>query len=242
MAPDGCTTVQVPGPRIVVAHNEDGDPGFRGACGLMRARPDQGIGFTAFVYPGSIPGHTFAATEAGLVQTVNNIRSRRMGSGLPRMVLTRAVLDCASLDAAVALVEEGPRAGAFHLTLAQGGDPRLLGVEFTGARASVRRILEPALHANHLIHDDMAGEPQIITDSSGSRQIRGDALVVQGQAARDPLATLRDTGGAGLPIRRDDPHDPDDENTLATGVFVIEGDRVDWSVHGAAEELARFHG
>ncbi|KMO21218.1 C45 family autoproteolytic acyltransferase/hydolase [Methylobacterium platani] len=276
MAPDGCTTVQVPGafsdevdagssqkmrqdqrpgarhdcsaivtrsrPRIVVAHNEDGDPGFRGACGLLRARPDQGIGFTAFVYPGSIPGHTFAATEAGLVQTVNNIRSRRMGDGLPRMVLTRAVLDCASLDAAVALVGEGPRAGAFHLTLAQSGDPRLLGVEFTGARVSVRRIAEPALHANHLVHADMADEPQIVTDSSGSRQVRGDALVAQGQAERDPLATLRDTGGEGLPIRRDDPHDPDDENTLATAVFVIEGDRLDWSVHGATEEWARFTG
>jgi hypothetical protein len=240
MAPDGCTTVQLPGSRIVVAHNEDGDPGFRGACGLLRVRPRQGIGFTAFVYPGSIPGHTFAATEAGLVQTVNNIRSRRMGDGLPRMILTRAVLECASLDAAVALVEEGPRAGAFHLTLAQAGDPRLLGVEFTGARSSVRQITEPALHANHLVHDDMDGEPQVITDSSGSRQVRGDALVAGGAAVSDPLATLRDTGGEGLPIRRDDPHDPDDENTLATAVFVIEGDRLDWSVHGATEEWARF--
>ncbi|GGE05200.1 peptidase C45 [Aureimonas endophytica] len=241
MAPDGCTTVQVPGPRITIAHNEDGDPGFRGACALLRTRPAEGIGFTAFVYPGSIPGHTFAATDAGLVQTVNNIRSRAPGDGLPRMVLTRAVLDCASLDAAVALVRDAPRAGAFHLTLAQAGDPRLLGVEFTGARCSVTRIEAPALHANHLVHAAMRDEPQIVTDSSGSRQIRGDELVAEGIAARDPLATLRDTGGEGLPIRRDDPHDPDDENTLATALFTIEDGRLDGSVHDGSGELARFH-
>lgn len=241
MAPDGCTTVQVPGPRIVVAHNEDGHPGFRGACALLRARPDGGIGFTAFVYPGSLPGHTFAATDAGLVQTVNNIRSRALGEGLPRMVLTRAVLGCASLDEAVALVRQTPRAGAFHLTLAQAGDPRLFGVEFTGARVSAASIEAPALHANHLVHPDMDDEPQVVTASSGSRQVRGDELVAGGSAARDPLAALRDTGGAGLPIRRDDPHDPDDENTLATAVFTIERDRLDWAVYDGTSELARFH-
>lgn len=241
MAPDGCTTVQVPGSRIVVAHNEDGDPGFGGSCGLLRARPRNGTAFTAFVYPGSIPGHTFAATDAGLVQTVNNIRSLAIGEGLPRMVLTRAVLDCMSLDEATALVREAPRAGAFHLTLAQAGDARLLGVEFTGARCSITRIETPALHSNHFVHPDMQDEPQVVTDSSGSRQTRGDALVAEGFAARDPLATLRDTGGEGLPIRRDNPHDPDDENTLATAVFTIEGDRLDWSVHDGASELARFH-
>lgn len=240
MTPDGCTTVQVPGPRIVVAHNEDGDPGLRGACGLLRAWPHDGMGFTAFVYPGSIPGHAFAATDAGVVQTVNNIRSLAAGDGLPRMVLTRALLECPTLDEAIALIEIVPRAGAFHLTLAQAGDERLFGVEFTSTRCSVRRIEAPMLHANHLIHDAMRGEPQLVTSSSVSRQLRGDALVAAGYVTSDPLLILHDTGGEGLPIRRDDPHDPDDENTLATAVFAIEGNRLDWTVYDGTCELMRF--
>src|SRR5690606_4654592 len=91
MSPDGCTTVQLPlpdGPRIT--HNEDGDPGFAGHCGVGLFAPDKKVRFASFVYPASIPGHTFAVTQAGLAMTVNNLRSRRVAIGLPRMVLTRA--------------------------------------------------------------------------------------------------------------------------------------------------------
>src|SRR5690606_5644976 len=87
MSPDGCTTVQIPGDEPVLAHNEDGDPGFRGYCAMASVRPQDGCAFNAFVYPASLPGHTFAVTDAGLVQTVNNIRSCAAGPGLPRMLL-----------------------------------------------------------------------------------------------------------------------------------------------------------
>src|SRR3546814_14601750 len=56
MSPDGCTTVQLPmpdGPRIT--HNEDGDPGFAGHCGIGLFSPDNGPRFASFVYPASIP-------------------------------------------------------------------------------------------------------------------------------------------------------------------------------------------
>lgn len=238
-APDGCTTVQLPGARRVIAHNEDGDPGLRGHCALLYAMPTGGIAFTAFVYPGSLPGHAFAANDAGLVQAVNNIRCLDVGDGVPRMVLTRALLECGSLDDAVATLRGGPRAGGFHLTLAQAGDPRLLGIEFTARSCSVREITVPAAHANHLVHPTTAGERQVVTTSSASRQRRADDLLAAGVA--DPLAILRDVGGPGLPIRRDDPFDPDDENTLATAVFTLDRERLDWAVYDTAEDPARFH-
>src|SRR3546814_9080312 len=56
------------GPRIT--HNEDGDPGFAGHCGIGLFSPDNGPRFASFVYPASIPGHTFAVTQAGLAMTV----------------------------------------------------------------------------------------------------------------------------------------------------------------------------
>lgn len=237
-APDGCTTVQVPGKEPVLAHNEDGDPGFHGHCALAHVRPENGIAFTSFIYPASIPGHTFAVTEAGLVQTVNNIRSRGVGIGLPRMVLGRALFDCRTLDEATHLLETAERAGAFHMTLAQRGDRRLLSVEFTHAACSVNEVERPGCHANHLIHGKMLGEQQVITNSSGSRQLRGDTLMAS--VSPNPLDVLWDEAVAPLPIYRLQPDDPDHENTLATAVFRIGEDEVDWQVYNRAHAEPRY--
>src|SRR3546814_537485 len=139
MAPDGCTTVLLPGaPAVgrgpVLAHNEDGHAGLRSGCAVALVRSAGGKAFSAFVYPASLPGHTFAVTEAGLVVTVNNIRSQRAGDGLPRMILTRAAPDCDSIDAAAALIAGAPRAGALPLSLAQAGDSRPVPPQFTPRR------------------------------------------------------------------------------------------------------------
>ena len=145
MAPDGCTTVLLPnapaaGRGPVLAHNEDGHAGLRQGCALALLRPAGGKAFTAFVYPASLPGHAFALSEAGLVLTVNNIRAQNAGDGLPRMVLARAVLDCDSIDQALDLVAGTRRAGAFHLSLAQAGDPRLVSLEFTHGGCSAIEV------------------------------------------------------------------------------------------------------
>lgn len=240
-APDGCTTVQIPGEAPLLAHNEDGDPGFRGHCALAHVRPEGGTAFTSFVYPASIPGHTFAVTAAGLVQTVNNIRSRGVGIGLPRMVLGRALLDCPSIDAAVRLLETAERAGAFHMTLGQMGDRRLVGVEFTHRQCSAVTLDRPQCHSNHLVHAGMAGERQVVTGSSRSRQERADRLIAEGgKGLGDPRAILWDTGVSPLPIYRAQPDDPDHENTLATAVFHIGADAVRWRVHDRPGETPCF--
>jgi Acyl-coenzyme A:6-aminopenicillanic acid acyl-transferase len=241
LAPDGCTTVQIPGPRRIIAHNEDGDPGFRGHCTLAHISSDGGTPFTAFVYPGSLPGHTFAETQAGLVQTVNNIRSINTGLGLPRMVLTRAVLDCQSLDDALSLLQSFPRAGAFHLTLAMAGDPRLLSVEFGSETCSVHEIVAPSIHANHFIHPATKELGQIVTNSSASRQNRGNILMQDWCEGQNPLMILRDRADPELPILRDDPEDPDHENTLASAVFFVEDGQIDWYVYDRASTAAQFH-
>jgi predicted choloylglycine hydrolase len=244
MAPDGCTTVQIPGSEPVLAHNEDGDPGLRGHCALAHVRPLGGKAFTAFIYPASIPGHTFAATEAGLVQTVNNIRSRGVGAGLPRMLLGRALLDCATLDEAVKLLDRSKRAGAFHMTLAQRGDQRLISIEFTHSNCSVVTLEQPQCHSNHLIHPATSNERQIITASSHSRQQRGDDIIAGiGEGRKlDPLSVLWDKGNPVLPVHREHPDDPDHENTLATAVFRIGAKALEWRVYDRAGSAPRFTG
>ncbi|WP_454004100.1 C45 family autoproteolytic acyltransferase/hydolase [Alcaligenes sp. Marseille-Q7550] len=232
MAPDGCTTVQMPGegqPRIV--HNEDGDPGFAGHCGVAKFIPDSGMSFVSFVYPASVPGHTFAVTQAGLAMTVNNVRARQVEPGVPRMVLTRAMLDQPDLDQAVAVLRDHPRAGAFHLSLAQRSDARLLSVEFSSQAVSVTTIMQNSLHANHAVHEAMQGFEQRITQSSRLRQERGDQLLAQSGAALDPLAVMSDQHHAQYPIWRCAPDDSDAENTLATADIQVGSQSLKWQVY-----------
>jgi hypothetical protein len=242
MAPDGCTTLQCPGAVPLVAHNEDGDPAFSGHCAIVQARDAGGSRFASFVYPGSLPGHTYAVTDKGLVITVNNLRTLETEPGVPRMVLARSLLDAPSVDAAVAMLRAAPRAGGFHLTLAQAGRTDITSVEFSDALVSVQTVPQCALHANHMIHAAMTNRPQIVTGSSGYRQLRGDELIRQHAAqgrTPDPLELLSDRGHPRFPIYRDAPDDSDDENTMTTAVFRVGAESVDWSVHvdGSRESL-----
>lgn len=239
-APDGCTTVMLPGETPVLAHNEDGLPFFRGAAFIADVTPAGAPGFRAFCYPGSIPGHTFAFTGAGLVQTVNNIRLTGADAGIPRMVLGRAVLAARGIDAALALLRAHPNSGGFHFALSHVADRRIVSVEFGGGEISVAEVTAPSVHANHALHQRRGVARQIVTASSRDRQARGAALLAAGE--RDPLAILRDTGGPGLPIRRDAADDPDDENTLATALFRVTEDGIEWSIHDRRAGAPAYQG
>lgn len=245
MAPDGCTTVQLPpaapGAAPVVAHNEDGDPAFQGHCAIAQVAVRGGARFASFVYPGSLPGHTFAATAGGLVMTVNNLRALEAGTGLPRMVLTRALLDAPGVEAALDGLRAAPRAGGFHLTLAQAGRPGIVSVEFNDALVSVQAVQRPAVHANHMVHAAMAHRPQIVTGSSGHRQLRGDELLRQhGAEAIDPLDILFDAEDPRYPIYRDRADDSDHENTMATASFTLGPTQVDWEVRTGGHRETSF--
>lgn len=224
---EGCTTVQCPGAEPVLAHNEDGLPFLRGTCFLADLTPEDGPRCLSFCYPGSIPGHSFAVSDRGLVVTVNNLRLRDVRPDCPRMVLSRAVLAASDRDHAVALLRAAPVSGGFHLSLGQTGCRDILSVSFGGGAVHVVAHGVAAAHANHALVGDGPLGHQEITDSSRDRQVRAEDLLRQG---RDPLAILRDTDGPGLPICRQAPDDPDAENTLAQFIARIGPEAVDWQV------------
>lgn len=240
--PDGCTTAAINRPgRQWIGHNEDGDPYVQGHCFIADVHLDDAPGFVSFCYPGSVPGHTFAVNRAGLVQTINNLRMVETLDGLPRQFLSRAVLDCTTLDAALDLLSGLPRAGAFHHTLGQCGDARMFSVEATPRACSVQPVSGVYGHANHRIHPGAQSEPQVITESSHDRQVRIDSLTAAfpAQAGGEEIcAALTDRAADGLPIFRDDPADPDDENTLASAIFRLESDRVVLNVHQGGNAAA----
>lgn len=232
---DGCTTVALKsadGARWI-GHNEDGDPYLYGRCHLVDVALDDAPGYVSFYYPGSLPGHTFGANRVGLVQTINNLRTRQRHPGVPRMFLARAVLDCTTLDEAIALLRDLPHSGGFHHTLGSASDPRLISAEVTPGAVSLLDIGTRYGHANHMIHAKTRAQAQIVTESSRDRQNRIEGIVdgwSPATGSADLLAALHDTLGA-LPILRTDAADPDGENTLATAVFEIRDDDVSLRVY-----------
>jgi hypothetical protein len=150
------------------------------------------------------------------------------------MILARAVLDQSTLDEAVQLLRDTPRASGFHHTLGAAGDLRVFSVEATARRCSVERVEWMSGHANHMIHPGCEDEAQIVTDSSCDRQARVGVLRDQRGAQIDGdvlVDMLHDKAPTGLPIYRDDPRDPDGENTLATALFQLRDDGVALRVH-----------
>ncbi|WP_250470026.1 C45 family peptidase [Caballeronia sp. GAFFF2] len=232
---DGCSTLACrTNGGMLIAHNEDGDPFLVGNCPMVDVRPAGKPGFHAFLYPGSIPGHTFAATNAGLVQTINNVRASETRDGVPRIFLCRAVLDAGSLDAAMAILNGSLRAGSYHHTLAMRGDSRLFSIEAIPSRCSVIQSEAAHVHSNHLVHPVLAGEKQVITCSSLDRQKRLNVLMQSSRGVlseQDILGAMFDRSNDGLPIYREDSDDPDHENTLATAVIKIFIDEIKIDVY-----------
>ncbi|MEE3664190.1 C45 family peptidase [Brenneria sp. g21c3] len=245
---DGCSTVLGRSAHndLIIAHNEDGFPQLREDCAIVNIQPNQGLAFTSFYYPGSLCGHTFAVNQRGLVMTINNIRAQVRPIGYPRQILARAALDTDTLDDALAILTSEKRSGAFHHSLAQCGDPRLISVEATGSGFSIRQVTGTHGHANHLIEPAMSGVEQLVTQSSASRQRRlNDWLRERGDTpleCAEALAILSDRQDAALPIFRQDPADPDEENTLATAIFTLSPQAVEWRVYTQDRQNARLEG
>jgi len=241
---DGCTSIALYGADGTkwIAHNEDGDPYLFNRCYLVDVQPDNAPGYVSFYYPGSLPGHTFAANRAGLVQTINNVRAHARGTGVPRMVVARAVLDCTTLEQAVSLLRDTPRAGAFHHTLGSPASQDIISVEAIPGMCSATSVTHRYGHANHLIHAAMSDMSQIITGSSQSRQHRIEQLLDHWDVTQDDeqqiVQALHDAQDA-LPIFRTEADDPDEENTLATAVFCIHGPSVQLRIYDRNRKISQ---
>ena len=242
---DGCTTACAPSSQgILLGHNEDGDPKLRSHCFIAKREPDSNkLGFSSFTYPASINGHTFSVNSAGIVQLVDNIRSLEYGDGVPRQLLSRAILDCSNLDEAIATFKNCRRAGSFHHMLAQMGRKDAISVEYTPEELSIVRLSASYGHANHFIHPRFQNSKQRITRSSAARQTRIDDLcrkLSSPPGVDDIRQMLCDTENPELPIFRIDPDDPDKENNLATALFHVTPNTIHSKVYVAGNQAQAF--
>jgi hypothetical protein len=238
---DGCTTLQLPSETNCIAHNEDGFPFFLKKCFISEISIANNPQFISFCYPGSIPGHTFGVNKKGVVKTVNNIRLKNVEPKIPRMVLTRAILNSNSLESAIDLIKKNSKSGGFNLSLASCKDKRLFDVEFGNGVVSVNEIKEISLHSNHSIYSPLNHKSQIITDSSKDRQQRFFSIKKTHKKIT-PMDILRDKNGEGLPIFRTDINDPDNENTIASAIFKVSKNKIEYTFYESDSPTPSYEG
>jgi len=223
---DGCSTLAFcKDGRAVLAHNEDGNDVNVGRLFVARVKPPSGVEFMAFVYPGLLPGNGPGFNRYGLVQTTNYIQPRRIGGGVPRYIIGRAVLEARSLDEAVALATVADRAFSWHHNLASLSEGRILSVETVPGKHHVREVRGFSIHTNHLVHPEMtggsAGRLDVIYESSRTRMRVLEGAVAASGAPATPdgmveLLSLHD-GRPYSPCRH--PEGEVHGATLGTAVF-----------------------
>lgn len=103
----------------------------------------------------------------------------------------------------------------------------------------MREVAEPAAHANHLLRPAFAGLAQNVTESSRTRQAAAERRLAEGALAQGPEAILFDRES---PIHVDQSLHDDYSQTLATAVFALRPERVDWTIHASPEERDALSG
>ena len=194
---DGCTSAALKsadGTRWI-GHNEDGDPYLLAAATWWMWRWMTRPAISASTTPAPCPAIPSAPIAPDWSRPSTTC-ARANGTKACRACSWRAALDCATLDEAVQLLRATPCAGGFHHTLGSAQDARLFSVEVLPGDVSIQEIGARYGHANHMIHADTAGLPQVVTDSSRARQHRIEGIVDSWSPATggaELLAALHDT-------------------------------------------------
>jgi hypothetical protein len=228
----GCSTCSLVSPGTAAfGHNEDGLALYRDQTYLVRARPQDKPVFTAFCYPGFLPGNAFGFNEAGICFSCNNVQPLRARDGVGRHFIARSLLESRSLPEAVAAVHPPDRAYGFNYTIGSLMERRIVNVEVTPDDVAVSEIRGPYFHANHYVELDNVD--QEIAESSRKRFERGARHILEDRVKgkEDILNVLRDVEGR-LPILRDG-SPPDPFVTLVTALFDLDGRKL--VIYGGSE-------
>lgn len=235
------TTILMPtpqGPRI--SYHLAGDPAVADYCGIVEFIVDQGAEFASFIYPGFMSGHALSVTGTGLCIAVNTAPTQHVSPGIPGRILTRALLHAADLSSAIQLLNDSPRSGHFHLSLAQRGGSALLSTETSPEKVSIQHATTATLQTNHLTHDAMQDQAPDSPDSSRLRLKKGLALL-NGPEAVDPLQLLADLSRpTGLQNHNTTAESSNQAQTLVIADLHVQADAVHWDIYEHPDKPVRF--
>jgi isopenicillin-N N-acyltransferase-like protein len=139
---------------VLVAHNEDWLPEDEDDVYLVHAEPDDEPPFLAMTYGGLIPNIGFNAY--GVAQCCDSVYPNDSRIGVPRLVVSRAVLSRKILGDAIRTALTPRRAAGYnHLIAHESGE--LYNVEVSSRNFSIRYAEDNFLvHTNHYLSHNMS--------------------------------------------------------------------------------------
>lgn len=226
----GCTSLAVDASAsadgsVWLAHNEDWYPADIDHVYLVRAEPENQPAFLAISYGGLLPNIGFNA--AGIAQCIDTVYPTDVRLGLPRILVSRAVLAAETLTQAMLAALHPQRAAGYNHLLAT-ADGEIYNLEASASDFDLLPARDGlAAHTNHYRSDrlqPLERDPQKRA-SSRQRLARAEAGLsdLRGRADRASLALLlADHDGQPRSIcchAQDEPSPLDQQQTIASLVI-----------------------
>jgi Acyl-coenzyme A:6-aminopenicillanic acid acyl-transferase len=209
-----------PGTRWIV-HNEDNDASVPVTnftyMGLMAAQAQTYVGdearaqfvdFWSYQYPGGLTTMAFGFNSAGLWFSENAVFPTIVNaSGVPVEIIQRLVMNCKSLDEAIALLQSIKPAGGFSANMMQLNDPkgnRVVNVEISPqGLTSVVQLTAPGAHYAHVnLYQHSSPNINQFGDASSTARLARLKQMGAPQNASDLLLEIGDTANPVWPIWR----------------------------------------
>jgi isopenicillin-N N-acyltransferase-like protein len=153
-----CTSIAVNQERtanghVLVAHNEDWIPEDEPDVYILDARPDDEPPFIAMSYGGLLPNIGFNA--AGLAQCCDSVYPSDSRIGIPRVIVSRAVLGARTISDAIRCMLVPQRAAGYnHLLAHESGE--IYSVEVSARQFAIHYAEEGYMaHTNHYLDPAM---------------------------------------------------------------------------------------
>lgn len=166
---------------VLVAHNEDWIPEDEPDVYLIQARPDHEPPFLAMTYGGLLPNIGFNAY--GIAQCCDSVYPTDSRIGIPRLVVSRAVLAAATPSEAIRMMLIPQRAAGYnHLLVHESGE--IYSVEVSARQFAILYAHDGVMvHTNHFLDGQMRrveSEPDELI-STRVRYFRAQRLLNQTQ-------------------------------------------------------------
>jgi isopenicillin-N N-acyltransferase-like protein len=138
---------------VLAAHNEDWIPEDENDVLVISAKPEKEPPFLAMTYGGLLPNVGFNAY--GIAQLINSVYPSDSRVGIPRLVVSRAVLSSRRISGAIGrAVVQHRAAGYNHLLVHESG-------EIYSIEVSARRFEILYAHDGYMVHTNHYLDPQM---------------------------------------------------------------------------------
>jgi len=185
---------------VIIGHNEDWGVESLDELYILKAT----IGDTTFLglnYATTLPGTSASLNNWGLAQCINELY-QETNIGVPKCFVSRAILECKTLDEALSVIINTNRAAGYNHLLVQ--EDSVWDIEIAGHDVDIHKNEKiPYVHTNHCISKRMQEYQLFATKSSISRFERASEIIKNPMSFDDMKTLLSDTKNNKYPICRE---------------------------------------